>query len=471
VAERKQNICTLCSLGCGLVIETDAGDPVALDYLKDCHINKGALCAKGNYALELLNHRMRLTEPVRGGRALGWDEAAAEIAAALSSPRGALIVEGDMSDEEAAMLASFGSACLAPERVAVSFATNDGNVLSALDEMPAPRASIDDLEDSVCTIAVNDPFSVGPVVAGRVMRARNAARENTLNVIAPSEGLVSKFATVKLTGPVRAGLLCLLKKLIEARGDSAPPWAKAVKGDLDRVACGVNEADAAGLAGKFVGADSGVILLSTSDPVAARLAACCSLVAGDAKKVFLLHDYGNAAGICKNFQGGAGVENILDAVADGSVDTLVVLGADLVSSYPGVDVESSLKKLKFVAAGAAFPNKTTALAHIVLPTAVWLERDGTFNGAVRSAVARPAGGARSYADILQMLARAMNAHLAPAGGVSRGPLELNAEFASKLVSEAAAPAAEPVVASTATRFADGSVTDNLSWPQALKAET
>jgi len=452
------------------VIETDAGAPVALDYCKDCRVNEGALCAKGNYALELLNHPMRLTEPIKDGRALGWDETAAEIAAPLSSPTAALIVEGDMSDEEAGMLTSFASACLAPARVAVSFATNDDDVVSALAEIPAPPASIEDLENSACTIAVNDPFSVGPVVARWVMRARNAARDNTLNVIAPSEGLVSKFATIKLIGPVRAGLLCLLKNLIELAGDSAPDWAKATKGDLSRIAPGENDTDAARLARVFAEAGSGVILLSTSDPVAARLAACCSLVAGDTKKVFLLNDYGNASGICENIQGGAGVENILGGVADGSVDTLVVLGTDLVSSYPGVGVESDLKKLKFFAAGAPFPNKTTALAHIVLPTAIWLEKDGTFNAAARSAVAEPAGGARSYGDILEMLARAMNVPMAPAGGISRGALELNAEFVANLVSEAATPAAEPVVASTATRFADGSVTDNLSWPQALKAE-
>jgi len=470
VAERKENICTLCSLGCGLLIETDDGDPVALDYRTDYPVNEGALCAKGNYALELLNHRMRLVEPMKDGRAVDWAAAAGEIAQAMSSPGAALIVEGDMSDEEAALLAAFGNACLPTGRVAVSFSTNDDAVIGALGEIPLPRATIDDLKNSACTIAVNDPFSVGPVVARWIMQARNAARENSLNVIAASENLASKFAAVKLIGPVRAGLLCMLKKLTEPAGDSAPGWAQDARVELDRLGPDINEADAARLAEQFIGAQSGVIVLSTSDPTAARLAACCSLAGGEGKKLFLLNDYGNAAGVCGRFRAVASTQEILAGVAEGSIDSLLVLGADLVASYPELPVAAGLEKLKFLAAGAAFANKTTQLAHIALPTAIWLEKDGTFCGAAQQSVAQPAGGARGYGEIIEMIAHAMNMRPAEAPAVARELLEINTEFVAGVISAASEPTAEPAVASSATRFADGSLTDPLSWPQALKTE-
>ena len=468
MTETKHNICTLCSMGCGLLIEANDGLPLSLEYEADCPVSQGALCAKGNYALELLNHPFRLGEPTKNGSVIGWDAAIAELAQAPCSPKSGFIVEGNLSDEEARTVMEFACACARPENVAISFSTNDDKVVRALDNMPVPRASIDDLKSAVCTIAVNDPFSVGPVVARWVMRARNAARENTLNVIAASEGIISEFATVKLTGPVRPSLLGLLKKLIEIKGDSAPEWARAAADDIARLNVPEDEAGTDRLAREFLDARSGAIVLSTSDPVEARLAGGCCLVAGAAKKLFLVNEYGNASGISQNAAALGSVAGILRKAARGEIDALIVLGADLVASYPETDVAGALRKLRFLAAGAAFPNKTTALASVVLPTAIWLEKDGTFNGMPQRAVAPPPGGALPYGQILQMIECEADVKPAHVTATAEGPVELNREFMSYLVSEAAKPA-PPAIIPSPTRFADGSVTDHLSWPQALAA--
>jgi len=456
VTQTRTTICTLCSLGCGLKIEVDNDVPVALDYCTDCPATGGALCAKGNYALELLNHPRRMDEPRCNGRATGWEVAAAELRRALESPRAALVVEGDMSDEEAALLASFASECLPANRMAVNIPTGDAAVLEALAALPAPMATVEDLRTSACTIAVNDPFSVGPVVARWVLSARNAAREHTLNVIAPADNMVSKFATSGLIGPARAGLASLLAELARIAGPQAPPWAQGIEATED--------AAAAALANEFRSAQSGVIVLSTADPVEARLAALCAMAAG--KKLFLVHEYANTAGIARYVRAGS-VEAILDAIATGAIDSLVVLGSDLAASYPGADVRAKLDRLNVLIAGAPFANQTTALADVVLPTAVWLEKEGTFNNTRCEAAAPPAGGALAYGEILRMAGRDRFAELKPAEPAAPAEaMEPDAAFVRGVISQARQPFETPL-APSATGFGDRSVTDQLSWPRAL----
>ncbi|HUW31887.1 MAG TPA: hypothetical protein VM223_09770 [Planctomycetota bacterium] len=464
--ETRETVCLLCSLGCELLIEAEDGMPTALDYCGGCPVNEGALCAKGNYALELLNHPLRLCEPAVQGRAVSWQDAIREVAQALSSGSSALIVEGDVSNEEAALLDSIAGR-IGPERVAVNFPTHDDAIVTALASLPVPRAQTDDLERSACTIAVGDPFSVGPVVARRVLAARNADRKNTLSVVAPAENHTTRFARTKLLGPVRTSLLCLLKDIALLKGESTP-WAAELRRVPAAMMEGIDTAAAGRIAEQFIKADSGVLLLSTSDSVAATLAACCVMLAGKGKKLFLLNEYGNCAEICRTFRASASVEQILHEITGGRIDTLVVLGSDLVAAYPALDVESRLRKLKRLIAGAPFANRTTALAHVVLPLAIWLEKDGTFNGKRRQASAAPVNGARSHGDILEMAARLMNLELLPGQTAPPQVVEPNASLIRLVLADAALPEPESVPEPSPIRFADGSLTDPLSWPQALK---
>jgi len=478
--ETRETVCLLCSLGCELLIEAEDGMPTALDYCGGCSVNEGALCAKGNYALELLNHPLRLCEPAVQGRAVSWQDAIREVAQALSGEAPALIVEGDVSNEEAGLLDSIARR-IGPERVAVDFSTHDDAIITALASLPVARAQTDDLEHSVCTIAVGDPFSVGPVVARRVLKARNADHKNTLAVVAPAQNHTTRFAQSRdvpvarlrrptgasLLGPVRTSLLCLLQRIALLKGENQP-WAGELRKLPPAVMEGVDTAAAGRIAQEFIKADSGVLILSTSDSVAAMLAACCVMLAGKGKKLFLLNEYGNCSGICGRFRASASVEQILHEITGGRIDTLVVLGSDLVAAYPALDVESRLRRLKRLIAGAPFANRTTALAHVVLPLAIWLEKDGTFNGKHRQAAAAPVNGARSHGEILEMAARLMKLELLPSQPAPPHVVEPNASLIRLVLADAALPEPLSVPQPSPIRFADGSLTDPLSWPQALK---
>jgi assimilatory nitrate reductase catalytic subunit len=89
---------------------------------------------------------------------------------------------------------------------------------------------------------------------------------------------------------------------------------------------------------------------------------------------------------------------------------LFVMGSNVAVASPGAArIESRLKALDFLAVCDAFPNETTAHAHVVLPVLQWAEEEGTLTnleGRVirRRVTARPPTGPRGDLDILRELA-------------------------------------------------------------------
>jgi NADH-quinone oxidoreductase subunit G len=97
---------------------------------------------------------------------------------------------------------------------------------------------------------------------------------------------------------------------------------------------------------------------------------------------------------------------VLSAARAGRVRCLVIFDHDLLASgLPAADVSAALGRIETVIYAGTNANATSAAAHWVLPTAAWVERDGTFTnfeGRVqrfRPAV-EPIGQARPAWDLL-----------------------------------------------------------------------
>ncbi len=87
-----RTVCRECSAGCGLTARTREGRVVKLEGNPDDPIGGGALCARGQAALQALYAPERFRGPMRrggDGRLTGasWDEAEAALAAALGAAR------------------------------------------------------------------------------------------------------------------------------------------------------------------------------------------------------------------------------------------------------------------------------------------------------------------------------------------------------------------------------------------------
>lgn len=107
---------------------------------------------------------------------------------------------------------------------------------------------------------------------------------------------------------------------------------------------------------------------------------------------------------------GRAYPDIVDGIIDGRVKGLWVVATNPVVSYPHRDLlEHALDRLDLLVVQDGFATPTAALADVVLPAAVWGEKEGTFTNSerrvsrVRKAV-EPPGEARSDFDIVLAVA-------------------------------------------------------------------
>jgi len=106
------------------------------------------------------------------------------------------------------------------------------------------------------------------------------------------------------------------------------------------------------------------------------------------------------------------------------------------------------------------------MADMVLPTALWLECEGTYDGRLQNPVAEAPGGALCYGEILRRLVAVMETALPPEkpGSPVRREEDMG-EILTALLAEIDKDVYRPQFRSTTLRYADGSITDNTSWIQ------
>jgi assimilatory nitrate reductase catalytic subunit len=107
---------------------------------------------------------------------------------------------------------------------------------------------------------------------------------------------------------------------------------------------------------------------------------------------------------------GRAYPDIVNAVMNGRVKALWIIGTNPLVSFPNREVlEHALARLDLLVVQDGFETPTTALADVVLPAAIWGEKEGTFTSSerrvsrVRAAV-RPPGEARADFDVFLALA-------------------------------------------------------------------
>jgi NADH-quinone oxidoreductase subunit G len=110
---------------------------------------------------------------------------------------------------------------------------------------------------------------------------------------------------------------------------------------------------------------------------------------------------------------------VLAAARNGQLRVLWVFGQDLLeTAWPEADVTAALDRVPFVVYQGPNANRTSARAHLVLPSAAWVEREGTYTN-VAGRVQRfwravpPLGAARADWEILAEVARALGQEWRP----------------------------------------------------------
>jgi len=84
-AQLVASVCPYCGCGCGFYIVTEEGVARNIEYMPEHPVCQGALCPKGNAALEIVYHADRLRYPMKrendSWKRITWDEATRLVAA------------------------------------------------------------------------------------------------------------------------------------------------------------------------------------------------------------------------------------------------------------------------------------------------------------------------------------------------------------------------------------------------------
>jgi len=169
-----RTVCPYCNLGCELGFELKGVDVRRVEYVKDSR-NQGRLCARGNAAVNVINHRRRLYHAVLDGASASLAQGIAHLEKRLSEFKPdevLLLYDASLTVEETDALAGWAAAAgfknLAYVTVGPESAFLYGNV---------PAVSPERIAASGYAFILGDAFSQDSVISGYIGKAKAGRRD------------------------------------------------------------------------------------------------------------------------------------------------------------------------------------------------------------------------------------------------------------------------------------------------------
>ncbi|MCB1759592.1 MAG: molybdopterin-dependent oxidoreductase [Gammaproteobacteria bacterium] len=211
--------CPYCGVGCGLIIEREAGGGISVRGDPAHPANLGRICSKGAALAETIGSEGRLTRPLVDGRAVSWDEALDRVAEGFRrviDRRGpgavAFYVSGQLLTEDyyvanKLMKGFIGSANIdTNSRLCMSSSVVGHKRAFGSDTVPG---CYQDLEQADLVVLTGSNTAwCHPVLFQRIQAARKARPQMRLVVIDPRATATSDGADLHL--PLRSGSDSLL---------------------------------------------------------------------------------------------------------------------------------------------------------------------------------------------------------------------------------------------------------------------
>ncbi|MFA6430967.1 MAG: molybdopterin-dependent oxidoreductase [Candidatus Margulisiibacteriota bacterium] len=410
--EIRRSTCLFCSLGCGLAFRAKGESVVAIDYDRENPINHGALCPRGYYNFELLNHPQRLNYPRIGNRNIAWSEAVEYAKRGLKEFGGestAIAVSCLASNEDALMAArlanEIGTKNIAPVG---SFADIEAYQGMSKDEKGLEGTSMEEIGNCDALLIIGDLLTRSAVMAQYVNKVKYAKRGNKIIVVDSNSTHTAWFATnhVKNASGTEALVLAgvLNELLIKYKGK---------EGAIDLSRSGLDQAAIRKIAEEFDSASAGAILFvpgadkNRNDLISYFISEICKISKN--KKEMTLYEYGNTVGVNaildREAPGHISQQGLLDKINKEEIKTILMLGEDL--SFASPELEKKIRLMKFVALSSYFDVDWADRTTVVFPLASHMEDGGDYSmadGKERSltAIAEKTGG-KTNAEIVAML--------------------------------------------------------------------
>ena len=435
VASWFSTVCRECPAGCGAIARNRDGRVVKLEGNPDHPLNQGALCARGQGALQNLYHPDRFNGPQRregdGLKAASWDDALKAVgdrigqARSGGKARGIAVVTQLESGSLGVLLDRWTQAVGARPRVAYEPFAYEAQRAANRAVFGRDAVPYHAFEDADVVVSFGADFLetwINNVAYARGytrMHTFRDGRAGTFIHVEPRQSLTASNADEWVrNAPGTEGMLALavLKTLVEAGADKR--FGEAVgRVDIKKVAeeSGVSADAIKHLAETLAHAKAPLVVgggaAVTGSNAVATLTAINMLNAAlgaVGKTVRFGPDWAYA-----RVTPYAEVAALVQAMANGEVDVLL-LGPGINPAFTlpgGLKFADAARKVGMVVSFANQPDETTALAHIVLPDTHWLESWGDYSpregvvGLIQPTM-MPIRDSRSFGDVMLGLGRA-----------------------------------------------------------------
>src|SRR5262245_52874366 len=432
--------CRECAVGCGVHVKTRESRPIKLEGNPEHPINRGRLCAKAQATIDRTYSPDRQAGPLRRTAAgklepAAWDEALAEVAAAIrANPARVRVLGGDPGDTASQLLDRFVAATGAGGRVvyepfareALRAATRQvfGVASQPLFDLSGADLVIDfgsELFESGLSpvehqrqwaeardVALHADGGAKLVYGGPRLSLTASSADEWLPARPGSEGILAlALARAAIeAGAGGGGHAGLLGTALAGAGADAAAKATDVPAEtIRRLGAALAKAKAAvalppGTAvssRRAVGANAAVLVLNQ--------------VVGAVGSRVIVPPADDTAHARASYRE---VLSLIRAMQDGQVDVLLIHHANPVYSLPATSgFGAALEKVKLVVSFASSVDETSRRAHVVLPDHGSLESwgDARPRSGVRALVQptlRPLYDPRAFGDTLLDLGRAVS---------------------------------------------------------------
>ena len=437
VASWFATVCRECPAGCGVLARNRDGRVVKLEGNPDHPVGQGALCVRGQAALQGLYHPDRFPGPlVREGAGLKpatWENAQKILVDRLGALRGggrgrAVALVTQLENGSLGALADTWARALGT-RARVTLEPFGYEAIRAANRITFGRAAVPHyaFEEAQVVLSFGADFVetwLSPVAYTRAfarMHTFRDGRAGTFIHVEPRQSLTAANADEWIrNAPGTEGLVALaILKLMLEDGLVDRRFADAVVGiDVKKVAAGsgVDEATLRHVAKAFGHARPGLAIgggVAVSGSNATRTQVAINLLNAAAGNVGRTIRFGPDAAWGK-VTPYAEVADLVEAMARGEIEVLLLgQGVNPVHALPaGLKFAAAVRKVGLVVSFATQPDETTALAHVVLPDTHWLEAWGDFSpregvtGLLQPTMA-PVRDARQTGDVLLGVGRAV----------------------------------------------------------------
>jgi anaerobic selenocysteine-containing dehydrogenase/Fe-S-cluster-containing dehydrogenase component len=361
--------CRECPTGCGVIAETRDGRTIKLEGNPDHPVNQGALCARGQAALQGLYNPDRFRGPMirRDGRleSIKWDEALRLFAEKLGEMRtkgalgNAVFINQHESGSFGAFLDLWLGALGMPAHISYD-AEADHAAIAANKQAGGGAWPVLDFKSAKLIVSFGADFLDGWGAAVPQQLAFAEARSDHLN--APR---------LVYIGPRRSLTGLNADQWIDCRPGGEIAIAKMLSGALSPGLAarqsGAPEKSLAALAREFAATKPAMVLAGAGSSDLSALASSLNGVAA-------------STGSYPGFEGiatAAEMRSLAARMSGGGVSLLMIRGANPVYTLPrAVGFGEAMKKAAYRVSFSSVPDETTALADLILPDHHSLEQWG-----------------------------------------------------------------------------------------------